>query len=666
MNAKTDKKQGQTIEQLAQEMNWTLKYTDEIENTLYHDMLVSMYRREPLEFEQQKMLEASQNKIQEYEKAMPTLLEAVNASDKELKELKRKRAREGASLGRSISQIKEDLIALGYLKEDSPVEEVRQAIKEEQDKMLDVAETVADFDFDIEVLSKENKILHERKQEFLKGIEEEKEAVDYWVDLQAYNMDMNEKVSKAYKELTGIPFDKNLVASPAPMFLQGIPGQGKTAVYASAAKRVCKKLKLNFIKNLSENYQPMRNDFVMVVQECAGETSGLLFAGLPKSEEIEIHKQKRFALTKAFNKRFLGFETAAGGCLLFDDLSNTTMNIQNIMLPIMQNKSFAGMLLSNCLVGATGNLGSIDQTHINAMSMALKTRVTGALVADRVDNFIQRVQERFNDEYGTCGIDNFLKQFPDNFSRIPDSERTPLAKGYPCSRTYEDLIILLRNTFMQHGGRGKGEEGLLNEIQDQTTAKLGNDVADDVTTYLRSYFSGTNELALKFINANDAKELEEAKVAFDTFNKENGGAGVNALSHFHEFTSSLVDHTISKLMEYRNSPDKQISEQALELATKKFAAAILVFPDSFLGTAMSTFNVRLSNLDTEYAMASPTGQKALLNETCIRLSTVFAETKGITKSKKEVISAQLSGFSKMNNNVDVPTIKTSTRNSLID
>lgn len=277
MNAKTDKKQGQTIEQLAQEMNWTLKYTDEIENTLYHDMLVSMYRREPLEFEQQKMLEASQNKIQEYEKAMPTLLEAVNASDKELKELKRKRAREGASLGRSISQIKEDLIALGYLKEDSPVEEVRQAIKEEQDKMLDVAETVADFDFDIEVLSKENKILHERKQEFLKGIEEEKEAVDYWVDLQAYNMDMNEKVSKAYKELTGIPFDKNLVASPAPMFLQGIPGQGKTSVYASAAKRVCKKLKLNFIKNLSETYQPMRNDFVMVVQECAGETSGLLF-----------------------------------------------------------------------------------------------------------------------------------------------------------------------------------------------------------------------------------------------------------------------------------------------------------------------------------------------------------------------------------------------------
>lgn len=642
---------GQSVEELAMSLNVNITYTKEIENNLYHDMLISLYRREPLTFEQQKSYEESQAKATSLKKEIPLLDKIYDASQEELKGLKRAKARLTSALGRSVTQIKEDLTAFGLLAENASSQEVMKAVKEEQEKMLDVAEKVAEIDFDIDVATKENNNLYEKKVALKEELLGETEAIDYWVDLQAHNAEMNQKVSEAYKELTGIPFNKDTVSRPLPMFLQGIPGQGKTAVYSSAAKRVCKKLKLNFIGNLNEAYQPQRNDFVMVVQDCAGENSGLLFGGMPKTEEMTIHTKRRFALTKAFNKRFLGFETAAGGVLLFDDASNANMNIQNMLLPIMQNSSFAGMLISNCLVGGTGNLGSIDQTHIHAMSTALKTRVLAVFTADSVSDFTERMEIKYPDNIGSCGVLPFLEQFNTHFGRVPGVERTPLANGFACSRTYEDLIGILRNKILSFGGRGRGEEELLKHIAPICKSKLGNEVGEELTTYLRSYFSGTNELALAFINAEKEEDLKAARDKFSAHISNKGIAGISALGVYSEFTSSLIDHTLTKLVEFRNSDKKETSGNALKLATEKFSNAITGLQDDKYALALAAFRHRLTLLDAGYTSQGPAGNKVLSTDNCLLLGEVFATTKGVSKDKKEIIASQLSGYAEIEKSV---------------
>lgn len=657
---------GQSVEELAMSLNVNITYTKDIESNLYHDMLVSLYRREPLSFEQQTSYEQSQEKLKELKKEIPLLDKIYDKSQEELKALKRARGRLAASVGRTASQIKDDLMAFGVLSETSSSEEVVKAVKEEQEKMFDISEKIAELDFDIEVAAKENEKYREKKEVLAESLLEEKEAIDYWVDLQAYNAEMNQKVSAAYKELTGIAFNKDSVTRPLPMFLQGIPGQGKTAVYESAARRICKKLKLNLISNLNEAYQPQRNDFVMVVQDCAGENSGLLFGGMPKTEEMIIHRKRRFALTKAFNKRFLGFETAAGGVLLFDDASNANANIQNMLLPIMQKSSFAGMLISNCLVGGTGNLGSIDLTHIHAMSSALKTRVLAVFTADSVVDFKDRMESKFSDNLGTCGVTPFLEQFNDHFGRVPNVERTPLASGFACSRTYEDLIGVLRNKLLSFGGRGVGEEELLNHIGPICKSKLGNEVGENITTYLRSYFSGTNELALAFINAETPSQLDDARKSFVDFIKSKGVAGSSSLSAYAEFTSALIDHTLTKLIEYKNSNEKDLSENALSKATSKFAKAVMTLPDSEFALSLAALRHRLILLDAGYAKEGTSGTKSLTQQTCTIIGESLIKAPGLTETKRSTIASQLSGYSQMDKSVEfTPSSVSSSRPSLI-
>lgn len=651
---KKDPNAGITGVELAAQLNQKVTYTEEIEDMLYHDILISLYRRNPLHDEQQRLYEDSQKKLKETKEKLKFTQSLVDSAEKTVKELRKARAREALGANRTASQIKEDLIAFGVLSDSSSQEEVKARIQEEQLKMLDVAEKLAEIDFDIEVAELESNKYKKSVMEDEAIIKDETEAVEYWEGLMAYNAKMNLKIQNAYKKLTKtVNFDKNAIGTPDPLLLQGIPGQGKTEVYHSAAKRICKELGLNYVRNVTDSYKPSRDDFVMVIQDCAGETSNLLLGGMPKTEEIEVHNQKRFVMTKAFNKRFLSFEMAAGGVLLFDDVSNATQNIQNMLLPVMQSKTFSGLHIANCLMGATGNLGTIDNTFIHSMSAALKTRVLPLFVLDKLERFKDEMAHRFTDAIGTCGVDNFLKHNPEYFSRVPKTERSPVAVGFACSRTYTALIVKLRNDYMKFGGPGVGEKKLLETLETVVVPKLGVEVGNELKTYLRSYFSGTNELALKFIEAQNQEELKLAQVAFRDFMKEKGGHGGESISAVFEFNSSLVDHTLFKLGTLRESPEDDNRKNALAIAVGRFAQAAVSFNDNDFGNALSILNHRLALYSSDYSKTTPTGKITISTEALQIVSEVFAKTPGVTATKKDIIANMLSGWEQATNNVNV-------------
>jgi len=226
------------------------------------------------------------------------------------------------------------------------------------------------------VSEKEIEELRKEKKLFQTGLESLPEFVSA-KETQKFNNEINKKIADLWKDHYGKEFDPKIQSKNKrlSLFLMGPPGQGKTAAFIVAAKEVCADLGLHFVEHVSDDYVPSRKDFVMVVQECAGENSAITFGGIPKAEEIIVDGKKVSVLKKAINYRFTVFDRCAGGVLLFDDAANAAQVIQNVLLPVAQFGSFQGTKINNALIGFTGNLGSLDGTYTTELSSALRTRV---------------------------------------------------------------------------------------------------------------------------------------------------------------------------------------------------------------------------------------------------------------------------------------------------
>ncbi len=101
------------------------------------------------------------------------------------------------------------------------------------------------------------------------------------------HVNLNQKIEEVYKARYGRRFNYKIHSKNKrlPLFLFGIPGQGKTAVYHAAGRETAAELGLKFIPHVTDDYIPKENHLVMVVQECAGENSAVTFGGLPRVED---------------------------------------------------------------------------------------------------------------------------------------------------------------------------------------------------------------------------------------------------------------------------------------------------------------------------------------------------------------------------------------------
>jgi roadblock/LC7 domain-containing protein len=411
----------------------------------------------------------------------------------------------------------------------------------------------------------------------------------------AFNLEMNEKVATAYLEITGKKFDPKVHAKNKNLsrFLMGPPGQGKTSAYIVAAKEVCAELGLRFVEHVSDDYIPRQKDFVMVVQECAGENSAITFGGIPKAEEVtDVNGKKISVLKKAVNYRFTVFEHCAGGVLLFDDAANAAQVIQNVLLPVAQFGSFQGMKLSNALVGFTGNLGSLDGTYTTELSSALRTRVIPMFVTDTVKDFSNRAYEYYNDELGDLGIINFLHRNEKDFSVLPDPGEK---SGFACPRSWDNLIQSIRSVVESNGGRGVGEADSLEEIYSLSNSMVGPDIGHKLVAYFHSMMRGADPLARQFVQMNQP-DNETLKKRYSN------GASPEDISFGYQFATACGDYAVNYIA--ANDPEKDLEE-----GIKRFATAVLQLNDSEFAYSLEHLKNKLASHVTDFAQPTKDGRE---------------------------------------------------------
>ncbi len=449
----------------------------------------------------------------------------------------------------------------------------------------------------------------------------------------AFNLSVNKKIEDVWLERYSKKFDAKVHAKNKnlSLFLMGPPGQGKTASYIVAAKEVCADLGLRFVDHVSDDYVPQRNDFVMVVQECAGENSAITFGGIPKAEEIEDANGKKISvLKKAVNYRFTVFDHCAGGVLLFDDAANAAQVIQNVLLPVAQFGSFQGMKINNACIGFTGNLGSLDGTYTTELSSALRTRVIPMFVTDTVKDFANRAYEYYNDSLGDMGIINFLYRNEKEFSVLPDpSEKS----GFACPRSWDNLIQSVRSVVERNGGRGKGENESLEEIHSLAYSMVGPEIGQKLAGYFNSMIRGADPLAREFVleNKPDMEKLSK---------KYSNGASPEDISFGYQFATAAGDYAVNFISENDN-PDK-----ALEEGIKRFGTAVLQLNDSEFSFSLEHLKNKLSAYITDFSQPTKDGRE-LKNDIRTRIAVAINDLPDCGPGKREILIKVITDYDKM-------------------
>lgn len=86
-----------------------------------------------------------------------------------------------------------------------------------------------------------------------------------------FNVELNKKIEDLYYKQFQAPFNQelHLKNKQRPLFLMGMPGDGKRNAYQIAAKEVCENLGLTLVTDLdlSDDYIPKQTDFIMLIKE---------------------------------------------------------------------------------------------------------------------------------------------------------------------------------------------------------------------------------------------------------------------------------------------------------------------------------------------------------------------------------------------------------------
>lgn len=459
-----------------------------------------------------------------------------------------------------------------------------------------------------------------------------------------HDHDINKKVQKIYQSLYGVEFDPKVEKKnkKLPLFLMGPPGQGKTASYIAAATEVCELMGLNFISHVTDDYKPSENDFVMVVQECAGENSAITFGGVPKAEEITLpNGQKQSVLKKALNYRFTVFSRCAGGVLLFDDAANAASVIQNVLLPVAQNSSFQGLKIPNALIGFTGNLGALDGTYVAEQSSALLTRVIPMFVTDTVQDFLNRAIKYYDDELGDLGFLAFLKRNEKDFSDLPQSGQK---SGFACSRSHDNFIQSARSIVQRNGGRGRGEARSLGEIHNLARSCYGYEFANKLIAYYDSYIQGADPLAKEFI-INGKKDMETLS------QKYANGASVQNVTFGYQFATACGDYAVNSIAKIkRDHGDKTLSidDKEVTKVIARFAGAMTALNSSEFSYSIEHFKNKLAIYVSDFSQDSKSSiGKELTSKTIEHIARVINDDENCDYEKRKALISTITDYNKL-------------------
>lgn len=449
------------------------------------------------------------------------------------------------------------------------------------------------------------------------------------------NQNINEKIKEVYKEINKYDFNPavSIKNGITPKLLFGPPGEGKTASYIVAAKEVCASLGLNFVNSITDDYTPSLRDYVMIIQESAGEVSSNAYGGIPMRDQVLMPDgSSRQVLKKALNYRFIVTEYCAGGTLLLDDVANATATIQNVFLPLAQFGTFQGLKLNHVAVGFTGNLGALDGTHVQELSTALKSRCLSVLIRDTPENFVSRAYSKFNDTLGDAGYLTFIMRNKEAFSQLPDSDSSA---GFPCPRNHEEALCLIRNEIAKNGGRGVGEVAAASMIDSIASNKLGPKVGQQLAGFYQSYITGADPLARQFIvegkiNPEDLKE------------KYNKGQSAKNMEFGYQFATACGDYAANLISEIKNHDFT--SDEFGDIVTR-YGKSTLMLNDSELSFALDHFKNKLCAVAPDLTRATRDGA-SLRHDVILALAKKITVLPEVDRGRIEQIANILTDFDK--------------------
>lgn len=305
-----------------------------------------------------------------------------------------------------------------------------------------------------------------------------------------YNEETNERVEKAWEKLFGYPMgDVSELSDPAPVYLKGIPGQGKTTVIAMATKNIAKAMGVKHHTNPSNATVVDKNDILLTVTTLAGEMSSAKLNGLSFVEDGVSKVAPTLNMVRTVESNF--------ACAMYDDITTAGAGPTNSLLDIIQEDRFGATTYSVL----ASNLGSLDGTKTQPDSSAILSRCDVKLVYDTAEDFCQRAIDAYeSDSIGSLGLTTFLLENKDIFSPIPGKSavlknQSKQAKHFtanvPCPRNWDIFLSSMRTLAADHNKQleaGIEPTPLLPLIVEKAHGTLGGVAADRLATFYSSYF----------------------------------------------------------------------------------------------------------------------------------------------------------------------------------
>ncbi|MEM7080930.1 MAG: hypothetical protein AAF513_20110, partial [Pseudomonadota bacterium] len=302
--------------------------------------------------------------------------------------------------------------------------------------------------------------------------------------------------------------------------------------------------------------------------ELSGQVSAVDFGGIPNVRTFSTPQgDEQPFMTKLANKRLAALQHAGAAVLLLDDFSNAAPNIQNVALSILTENRFQGLALGNTLVGATGNLGTSDGTHVSATSNAIVTRVANFLVIDTLDHWIARTQAEFADEVGDAGVAGFLRRYPD-FFHTPKRSRDGVP--YPCPRSWSLFVPKLREVLFAYRQTNQVDAQApfpFDELEFEAAGFLGLEVANKLASYYLSFMQLSDPLAAQLVAVGEWSEE-----GLSSFRKHYArGYAATAQQFGYQFMTALADYAAKAFLECHAA---EADADAWERTAKALAAGL--------------------------------------------------------------------------------------------
>jgi len=424
------------------------------------------------------------------------------------------------------------------------------------------------------------------------------------------DLSRDKQVEKAYELKFGFPFFKY---APTSTNLRGFPGQGKTTAYKAAAKEVAEMLSMNLIVQPERPIPISKNDIVLTIVNLSGEVSNMAVSGVPKViDEKDVQGNITYSYTQRMPPFGLAASASAGlAIIVMDDMPNASPNIQNIANDLLDQGKAQGLDLGqHALVGATGNLGAIDGTHVSATSSATATRANNYMVEDNVSDWCERTINLYSDAVSDAGVTTFLKRHPDYFHKPTKNKK---GEPYPTARSWSRAVEEHFRPMMaaiHHLPPGTDPNIISLPAIEMASGLIGTETAEKLGGFYASYINDSLPLAEEIMKTGALSDTSKDVLA----QRYSDGVSDDQETFLMQFYSALCDKASQMMVEQHvTNPNKAAFSQTVNNLMTGFYG--LDLNTSHLGYAADYLSNRLISLakNDEIGVVHPTSQMRILN-----------------------------------------------------